>query len=77
MLPPSMPERLFRTAVLEPSRVEMIHPLARAHRIIGWSIRPDEHWTIGDGYALIQAIEQAAGLNWPELLKRYTLSGNL
>jgi hypothetical protein len=77
MLPASLAERICRMSLLEPHRVEMIHPLARAHRVIGWSIKPDEHWSIGDGYSLIQAIEQAAGLNWPELLKRYTLSGNL
>jgi hypothetical protein len=77
MLPASLAERICRMSLLEPHRVEMIHPLARAHRVIGWSIKPDEHWSVGDGYMLIKTIEAAAELDFAEILNRYRLTGTL
>jgi hypothetical protein len=70
-LPKSDQEKLERLSLLMPERVEIIHPMARAHTIIGYSIYPDECWSNGDGLDMLTALERMAGVRWPQLRRGY------
>lgn len=73
-LPSGLVERIHRFALLEPSKVEIRHPLTPSHQIIGWSILRDECWQTGDGYGILKVIEAVAKVEFDairrELLRR-------
>lgn len=57
----------------------MIHPLAPAHMLIGYSILKDECWSKGDGLDMLHALERRANINFHVLRNKMlrAVSGKL